>query len=89
MVLLLSDSRHGPTENDIEAIEFFNALELPVVLVMTKMHQLKNQKMRAQRKKAVKEILDNNSHLDIERKFWTSSKDFKTFIELVNYIKES
>lgn len=89
MVLLLSDSRHGPTENDIEAIEFFNSLELPVVLVMTKTDQLKNQKMRAQRKKAVKEILDNNPQLKINRMFWTSSKEYRTFIELVNYIKES
>ena len=87
LVLLLSDSRHGPTESDIEAIEFFNSLGLKVALVLTKTDQLKNQKMRAQRKKAVKAILDDNPQLEIIRSFWTSSKDFKTFSELVNYIK--
>ncbi|MCM8526763.1 MAG: ribosome biogenesis GTP-binding protein YihA/YsxC [Lentisphaeraceae bacterium] len=88
-VLLLSDSRHGPTEADIEAIEFFNSLDLKVILVMTKTDQLKNQKMRAQRKKAVKQILEDNPQIDIQRMFWTSSKEFKTFMELVNYIKQA
>lgn len=88
-VLLLSDSRHGPTEADIDAIEFFNTLELNVVLIMTKTDQLKNQKARAQRKKAVKAILEENPQIKIDRMFWTSSKEYKTFLELVNFIKEA
>lgn len=87
MVLLLSDSRHGPTESDIEAIEFFNSLELEVALVMTKTDQLKNQKMRAQRKKVVKGILEDNPQLKFSQIFWTSSKDFKSTSELVSCIK--
>ena len=58
--LFLCDSRHGPTEADIEAIEFFNSLNMSAVLVMTKVDQLKNQKMRAQRKKEVKKVLEDN-----------------------------
>ena len=88
-VLLLSDSRHGPTEADIDAIEFFNTLELNVVLIMTKTDQLKNQKARSLRKKVVKNILEENPQIKIDRMFWTSSKEYKTFLELVNFIKES
>ncbi len=86
-VLLLSDSRHGPTESDIEAIEFFNSLNLEVILVLTKIDQLKNQKMRAERQKAVKEILANNPQLNISKMFWTSSNEPKTTYELVKLLK--
>lgn len=87
--LFLCDSRHGPTQSDIEAIEFFNALGMKAVLVMTKTDQLKNQKMRALRKKEVKKALDENKHLQYEKVFWTSVKDFKTFKDLVLHLKEA
>ena len=87
--LFLCDSRHGPTQADIEAIEFFNALNMSAVLVMTKVDQLKNQKMRAQRKKEVKKVLDENPQLQYEKVFWTSVKDFKTFKDLVLHLKEA
>ncbi len=85
--LLLSDSRHGPTEADIEAIEFFNSLEIPVALVMTKLDQLKNQKMRSQRTKAVKAILEKNPQVDISKMIWTSVQDRGSIGQLVNFIR--
>ncbi|MCM8536663.1 MAG: ribosome biogenesis GTP-binding protein YihA/YsxC [Lentisphaeraceae bacterium] len=87
--LVLCDSRHGPTESDIEAIEFLNQLNLKVVLVMTKIDQLKNQKMRAARRKEVKKILEENPQLIYDKVFWTSTKDFKSFKDLVLHIRDS
>jgi GTP-binding protein len=87
LALLLSDSRHGPTEADIEAIQFFNDLEIPVVLAMTKTDQLKNQKTRSQRTKVVKGILADNPQLVLKDVFWTSVRDPKSIGGLVNFIK--
>ena len=87
--LILCDSRHGPTQSDIEAIEFLNSLDLSVALIMTKIDQLKNQKMRAQRRKEVKKVLESNKHLRYDKVFWTSVKDFKTVKDLVLHIKEA
>jgi GTP-binding protein len=85
--LLLCDSRHGPTPADIEAIEFFNKLNSPVVLVMTKTDQLKNQKMRAQRRKEVKKTLEDNPQITYENIFWCSIKDFKSVKDIIFHIK--
>ena len=73
----------------LDAIEFFNELKLPVVLVLTKVDQLKNQKMRSQRRKEVKKILDDNKQLVYEKVFWCSVKDFKSVKDIVLHIKNS
>jgi GTP-binding protein len=87
LALLLSDSRHGPTDADIEAVTFFNQLDIPVALVMTKTDQLKNQKTRSQRTKAVKEILADNTQLEMGDIFWTSIREPKSIGALVSFIK--
>lgn len=50
-VVLLLDSRHGPTELDEEAMRFLSSVGIPVTLVFTKTDQLKTQSIRAQRKR--------------------------------------
>jgi GTP-binding protein len=47
--LVLLDARHGPTDKDLEAIDFLK--HLPLTFVFTKSDQLKTQKLRAQRQK--------------------------------------
>ena len=55
--------------------------------VMTKIDQLKNQKMRAERRKAVKQIIKDNPDMGHQKMFWSSVRDSKTILEIVNYIK--
>ena len=53
--IILLDARHGPTDKDLEAIQFMKGL--PILFVFTKSDQLKNQKMRAQRHKEASQAL--------------------------------
>lgn len=50
-VILILDSRHGPTELDREAIEFLSLQSIPVTFVFAKVDALKTQSERALRKK--------------------------------------
>ena len=56
-VLMLFDSRHGPTDQDLEALEFFATKGTPIQIVMTKTDQLKTQSDRAKRKREVAALL--------------------------------
>lgn len=58
LILLLFDSRHGPGDHDLEALEFFMQRRVPIQIVLTKTDQLKNQSMRAKRKKEILAALD-------------------------------
>jgi len=73
-VLMLFDSRHGPTEQDLEALEYFGSKGVPIQIVMTKFDQLKNQSERARRKKEVEAALApyeiGSDHIN-----WVSVKD--------------
>jgi len=57
VVFMLFDSRHGPTEQDLEALEYFFAKRIPIQIILTKIDQLKNQSERAKRKREIKESL--------------------------------
>jgi len=52
-VVLILDSRHGPTEVDREAIEFLSLRGIPVTFVFAKADSLKTQAQRALRQKEV------------------------------------
>jgi GTP-binding protein len=71
--LVLLDSRHGPTDIDVDAIKFLSSEAIPVSFIMTKADQLKTQSERAKRKKEVeKAILDLGFAKEFI--FWVSSK---------------
>ncbi len=71
--LVLLDSRHGPTDLDIEAIKFLSSQSVPMTFVFTKTDSLKNQSERASRRKeasaALKEIGYDPTHAH-----WVSAK---------------
>ena len=81
VVVMLFDSRHGPTVQDLEALEFFGQKRVPIQIVMTKFDQLKNQSERSKRKKEVEQALApfevTSQHL-----FWVSIKDQRKIEEL-------
>lgn len=70
--VLLLDARHGPTDLDLEALEFLQGEGINYTLVFSKKDALKNQKMRAKRQKEVTRILKPYD-VDISQTFWVSA----------------
>lgn len=60
-VILVIDSRHNPTEDDVNMYQYVKYLELPVIIIATKVDKLKKQQ-RHKNLKAIKKSLhhDNN-----------------------------
>ena len=77
VVVMLFDSRHGPTDADLEALQFFGSKGTPIQIVMTKIDQLKNQSDRARRKKEVHAAL-LPYQVSAEQIFWVSVKDTRS-----------
>jgi GTP-binding protein len=71
--LVLLDSRHGPTDLDLEAIKFLSFQNVPVLFVFTKADVLKTQADRARRKKEVAAALKELGQ-DPEAAIWVSAK---------------
>jgi GTP-binding protein len=85
-VLLLFDGRHGPTEQDLEALEFFASKGIPLQIVMTKADQLKNQSERSKRKREVETRLADYG-IPPESLIWVSVKDRSTLVALRAMLK--
>ncbi|NDG84762.1 MAG: YihA family ribosome biogenesis GTP-binding protein [Proteobacteria bacterium] len=73
-VLLLFDGRHGPTEQDLEALDFFSERRIPLQIVFTKTDQLKTQSERSKRKREVLKALAPYG-LEEDDPVWVSVKD--------------
>lgn len=71
--LLLLDSRHGPTDLDLEAMKFLFKESVELTFVMTKTDQLKNQSETARRKREVAEVIKTQG-FDPKAVLWVSSK---------------
>jgi GTP-binding protein len=73
-VLLLFDGRHGPTDQDLEALTYFSSKGIPLQIVLTKFDQLKNQSERVKRKR---EVLERLGEFDLQEAdlIWVSIKD--------------
>ena len=76
-VLVLFDSRHGPTPDDLEALDYILKQGLPVRVILTKFDKLKTQSERAKRKKEVFTAL-SKYHVQEDDLFWVSINDLKT-----------
>lgn len=86
--LVLLDSRHGPSEADIDAIRFLSEeCSISMLFIMTKCDQLKTQSVRAQRKKEVTQIMKDLGY-GSENIFWVSSKDRTGIKELMAEMKK-
>lgn len=73
--LVLLDSRHGPTDSDLEAIRFLAGNKVPLFFVMTKFDQLKTQSERAARKKEVTQLIQGlGFDTSVTGIFWVSAK---------------
>jgi GTP-binding protein len=57
VVFMLFDSRHGPTNHDLDALEYFVKKKIRIQIILTKIDQLKNQSERAIRKREIKAAL--------------------------------
>ncbi len=86
VVFVLFDSRHGPTDQDIEALEFFGDKGIPVQIIMTKIDQLKTQSDRARRRKEVMALLAPFEVSD-EQVIWLSIKEERTLESLRRMLK--
>jgi GTP-binding protein len=86
VVMMLFDSRHGPTDQDLEALEFFASKGTPIQIVLTKTDQLKNQSDRAKRKR---EVIQSLLPYGIEEQdlVWVSVKDKKSIHHLREMLK--
>ena len=81
VVLVLLDSRNGPSEQDMEALEFFADQNIPIQIVMTKFDQLKTQSERAKRKKEVVAALAPFG-VEADQLIWTSVKDERSLHQI-------
>lgn len=68
-LFVLLDARHGPTDVDLEAIDFLSRLRIPIYFLMTKTDLLKTQSERSVRLKEVKAALKTYG---IETPVWIS-----------------
>ncbi len=71
LVILLVDSRHKPTNLDFLMKEYLEALEIPYIVVGTKLDKL-NQSEKAKAKKVIKETLELDDNVPI---ILTSAKE--------------
>ncbi|MBI2712735.1 MAG: ribosome biogenesis GTP-binding protein YsxC [Bdellovibrio sp.] len=89
IALVLLDSRHGPTESDLEAIGFLMGKNIPVALVFTKTDTLKTQALRISRKREVVKVLHENfgdSENWEKGVFWVSSKTEDGIKSLIQFL---
>lgn len=73
-VLMLFDSRIGPTPDDLQALDYILKIGIPVRVILTKNDKLKTQSDRARRKKEVVAALSEYG-LQAEDLFWVSVED--------------
>jgi len=85
-ILILIDSRIGPTDKDEEAIRFFSEEGFPLEFIATKVDQLKTQKDRAESKSLIRKKLQALGFGE-ELIHEVSSKTGKGMTELKNLLK--
>lgn len=76
LILLLWDSRHGPSEADLDADAYFRMRKLPIIWVMTKSDAIKNQAERSRRLKEIEKLAVERRMMP-ENVAWVTVKDEK------------
>lgn len=86
-VILLLDSRHGPTEVDEEAIKFLSLRGIPVTFVFAKVDTLKTQSQRVSREREAAEALKRLG-FELSPRFWVSTLKNVGVKELKRYLAQ-
>lgn len=71
--LVLLDARHGPTEQDEDAVRFLLSLQVPITFVMTKADALRTQKDRVRRNREMADVFAR-WRVDPKGVIWVSSR---------------
>lgn len=87
-ILMLLDSRHGPTELDCKAMEFLSLKNIPLTVIFTKADLLKTQSERSRRHREADQALKKLG-VNLESVFWVSSSSKAGLSELVQSLKKS
>lgn len=85
--LVLLDSRHGPTANDRQAIEFLSSKGIPVTFVFTKSDALKTQSERVLRRREAAAALGELGFR--QEAHWVSSRTGAGLKELARALRET
>lgn len=85
LVIQLVDSRHKPTNLDFMMKEYLEALEIPYIIVGTKMDKL-NQSEKAKAKKIIKQHLELDDSIPI---ILTSAKEKTNLDKVISIILDS
>jgi GTP-binding protein len=86
--IVLVDARNGPTDKDLEAIDFLASESIPMLFAITKIDQWRNQSERAKRRKEIETALRGLGYGD-PLFFWTSSEKGDGIRELQAEIRNS
>lgn len=86
-VLLLLDSRHEPSKQDVEAWEFLKSQRLTVNLILTKTDQIRTQKDRAASRKRMDAWISKHSGGDPVKVFWVNEAG-EGLKDLTRYLQE-
>jgi len=86
LVVLIIDSRHGPTRDDMQMIEYIHYLEIPLLVIATKLDKLKQSK-RVKQLKAIKaEFVDYDNLTMIPFSAETGENKDKVWREIETYL---
>lgn len=85
LVILLVDSRHKPTNLDFIMKEYLEALEIPYIVVGTKLDKL-NQSEKAKAKKIIKEVLELDDTIPV---ILTSAKEKINLDQVLFYVNQA
>lgn len=86
-VLLLLDSRHPPSAQDLEAWEFLKSQRLAVNLILTKTDQIRTQKDRAASRKRMDAWIEKHAGGDAVKLFWVNEAG-EGLKDLTRYLQE-
>ncbi len=84
--VVLLDSRHGPTDTDLKAIEFLSLNHIPVTLVFSKVDTLKTQALRASRQKEAGHELEKLG-VEADSVLWVSSQSKVGMKQLIQTLR--
>lgn len=85
--IVLIDARNGPTEKDLEAIDFLRSESVPMTFAMTKIDQWKNQSEKSKRRKEIETALASLGY-GKDLQFWTSSETGIGIRELQEHVRK-
>lgn len=71
--IVLIDARNGPTDKDLEAIDFLRSESIPMLFAITKIDQWKNQSEKARRRREIEKAIGELGY-GPELMFFTSSE---------------